>query len=377
MRSSFCPHYTNGIDKSPVLHKLIEPYDIVTIDFDFLRKPSLDVGRTKTIFKEISIVPYEIEYAEEHTEARLIPNVYDKPVEDREYLDTKKFVAGFEKAVIKGWDANKFHIVFHSSGYDSKLLGYVIKKLYKETNPRILFICYGPEAENVSFRKIMEYEGWEPFQYAIMPFDYEDFYNFETIWRHVNCGMMPRPFNPFQQIVEILRKSFYIPQDPDDLIIWTGYGGNPVWKDIRRRESLDGHCKRWQYSKWMTMFGYVDGKYIRDPFSDLEAGKIAYQYTEDKGDKTSRITRERIIKELDTELHAIPKGEAETHKFSKETYYKMIIDFKNSYYYQNIRQPIIYEYSSHVNVKSVEFFWYEWTLASLIEELLRRNVHIL
>ena len=53
------------------------------------------------------------------------------------------------------WDDNKLYIMSHSSGYDSRIISAIIKKLGK-TN--IKFISFQPEIKQ--FREIMSYEGW-------------------------------------------------------------------------------------------------------------------------------------------------------------------------------------------------------------------------
>jgi len=61
------------------------------------------------------------------------------------------------------WDRSKIHVVIHSSGYDSRLISAIIRKLEEKNGSswlgEVYFICYEPEVQY--FRMIMEYEGWE------------------------------------------------------------------------------------------------------------------------------------------------------------------------------------------------------------------------
>lgn len=74
----------------------------------------------------------------------------------------KTLVEALIKTIEKNWDGNKIHVQAHSSGYDSRLLSFIIKKLYnkygKEWLGEMYFICWQPEIDQ--FLRIMEYEGW-------------------------------------------------------------------------------------------------------------------------------------------------------------------------------------------------------------------------
>jgi hypothetical protein len=64
----------------------------------------------------------------------------------------EQFRKHFREAVDAAWDHGKHHIVMHSSGYDSRILGSVLKRgVYND----ILFVCMEPEFDY--FRPIFEY----------------------------------------------------------------------------------------------------------------------------------------------------------------------------------------------------------------------------
>jgi hypothetical protein len=66
----------------------------------------------------------------------------------------RRFTAAFERAVAETWDPAKWHIVLHSSGYDSRHLSQAIKKLGLRD---FEYVCMEPEQDE--FVSIVNYLG--------------------------------------------------------------------------------------------------------------------------------------------------------------------------------------------------------------------------
>jgi hypothetical protein len=64
--------------------------------------------------------------------------------------------------VERNWNSDKIHVLPHSSGYDSRLMSYIIKTLAEKNGEswlgKMYFICFQPEIQ--PFLEIMKYEGW-------------------------------------------------------------------------------------------------------------------------------------------------------------------------------------------------------------------------
>ena len=77
-----------------------------------------------------------------------------KTITEDEFI--RKFIKAFKETVRDIWDKNKYHIVLHSSGYDSRMLSWTIKQLNLSD---LTYLCMEPEWDE--FYPIMEYIGGE------------------------------------------------------------------------------------------------------------------------------------------------------------------------------------------------------------------------
>ncbi len=114
--------------------------------------------------------------------------------------------------VYNTWNTTKYHIVMHSSGYDSRLLSLVIKKLHTRFGDdwlgKIHFVCH--EWEWPVFEQVMQYEGWPEDTYTSYRKEadpHEDWNAAITLdaWRGIN-GPRGLPFCPiYTSVTDLLR----------------------------------------------------------------------------------------------------------------------------------------------------------------------------
>ena len=236
------PLYTDGIRNSALLRDLIG--DEVTINPNFVsnklifgnggKRRGFALAEHETLFREIRVIPYEDAF-ESHREAATFAQGARKSVDSRAYLEA------FEQVIDTSWDSTKFNLIYHSSGYDSRLISHFIHRKYESDPGHVLFVCWGSECE--AFKHIMEHEGWDESQYVVCPIKMEMSmysFSFADVWRHVNGGNMHFPASMFHTALDHLRAIGRIPEDSNVLNIWTGLDNNSM---VNWAGSLDSNYR--------------------------------------------------------------------------------------------------------------------------------------
>jgi len=363
--------YTNGRRESPILRDLIE--DEITINPNFItnklifgngdKRHNYSVVEQETPFKEIKIVPYED--SEHHKEAiNFVGN-------SRRSVDCKAYLETLEEVVNSQWDPRKFNLVYHSSGFDSRLMSHFIRKSYENSPGPILFVCWGDECD--SFKDIMEYQGWDESQYITIPPTREKYiypFSFATVWKHVNGGSWHFSASMYHTALDYLRVVERVPRG--NINIWTGLTNNEL---IRWPKDLNGNYKSLYYSWTLRMWGVIGGVEAIHPFLDIRLGKILFSAVNRK-DKVRR----QLLKLADPKLEGFLRTATSKLTVSFGSLQRMVQDFKQSYYYQNI-DPVDPDFKADIlmhdgRCRRYHIFWRKWTVASLIEELVGRGVHV-
>jgi len=99
--------------------------------------------------------------------------LFDIPIGTREMSYGEYLQAMVEElriTVWNTWDPEKFHVVWHSGGYDSRIMSAAICDLFGPNIDNVLFICFGSEC-NVS-KQILEAEGWPRDRFVALDVDW-------------------------------------------------------------------------------------------------------------------------------------------------------------------------------------------------------------
>jgi hypothetical protein len=138
-----------------------------------------------------------------------------------------KFIDMYLAIIQEVWQPDKFHFVQHSSGYDSRILSALIKRLHRELGDSwlgdVLFVCTKWEAEG--FKRIMRYQGWDESQYHVVNEDVPDLWyhswsiNFLNAWKRLNC-IMGMPINLMYYPLAITQEQALVPPS-DEVQAWT------------------------------------------------------------------------------------------------------------------------------------------------------------
>lgn len=131
------------------------------------------------------------------------------------------------QAVEQAWRPDAFHLVFHSSGWDSRIISAAIKRLMQKNGPdwlgEVLFLCNRWEADR--FVQAMQAMGWT--EYATYtggePGEHFARHAYE-MWRF---APFPRPGNFFWYLQEWAEEKGLMPSE--NVQAFTGLWANEVW----------------------------------------------------------------------------------------------------------------------------------------------------
>lgn len=151
------------------------------------------LGDHSTILNEVEIVPSQ----------EALPDTWVKSLITKRKIrvGTQEFferiIQFFREHVESTWSKDKHHLLQHSSGWDSRILGSLIRQIYEERGDpwlgEISFVCYGNEITSV--KDILKAEGWENPTVTLLPKDdvyFKTNFDFKTAWCGVNgCSAYP------------------------------------------------------------------------------------------------------------------------------------------------------------------------------------------
>ena len=146
-----------------------------------------------------------------------------------------RFIETYKAAVFEHWDPEKQNVVFHSSGWDSRLLSWCLMKLRDKGGEgavgNVHFICYGPECE--AFVKIMKSEGWPLSRYICLheqgPGPLEEELVLEDAWRKL-CWPADYPLSLWSVILEELHRSGRLSLRKE-AVLWVGQYHNEFLRE--------------------------------------------------------------------------------------------------------------------------------------------------
>ena len=285
-------------------------------------------------------------------------------------FDEYKWLSAIENSIESKWDQTKFNLVFHSSGYDSRVISHFLTKVYRQSPGDILFVCIEPESPQ--FKEIMQYQGWDESQWTIYdrytnPFNLMS--DFRTAYEGLD-GLTTFPVNMSTACIKYLQAEGKCPEDLSNVNLWTGIHTNELFKS---NQSLDKAIHRLYWSKLAPLWGMPCPNIIT-PVTAIDSLKAIFS--------TSRaeyfILRDRMVRMLDPKLAEIDRiGSCSSYTISSIGAERIIRDFKNSYYYRCMEFLPMPEFRKRRYFVDNHKFWKVWAFASLVEHLVSKGVKII
>lgn len=351
-------------DYVPLLPKCL------TLDTTYLARRFFTDHRT--LFKEIEIVPAGEAETQDMRELWGTP----RPGERRQQTRDELFAAIYERfkqVVIENWTPGVQHVVLHSSGYDSRMLSWTLKRLHEERGDdwlgTVLFLCTPHEGRG--FKEIMAYQGWREDQYHVedspRPELHASLTDFKNAWRR-NGGAAGLPMNFFwylpERAVEAGRLS-----DPVEQAFHSQWGNTCL-------DCVNGGQYRHKWRMfYMSMLCTrpMYGLEVIAPFSDVELARTVYQ----SSIKLGKNLRPALSAWLDTGLGRIANMDREHDRRSPcpPALWQSVVDsYRESWYGRHVAPDA----RPNPRIRHVDFagFWSHWTAASLCEHLLAQGYEI-
>jgi hypothetical protein len=220
----------------------------------------------------------------------------------------------------------------------------------------------------------MEYQGWNDTQYVTIPNDLEIYpFEFSNVWKHVNGGSWHFSSSMYHTVLDYLQEIGRVPKDMRIVNIWTGLANNEL---IRWPSNLNGNYKSLYYSWTLRMWGVIGGAETIHPFLDVRLGRILFSAVNRK-----EKLRRQLVELADPKLESFPRTATSKLIVPLDALKRMVEDFQGSYYYRNVDQSIDPNFDSDIlmhdgRCRRYHIFWRKWTLASLVDELVRRGVNV-
>lgn len=174
----------------------------VTLNRDFLKtvrfKKVTQINNNRsTVFKEIKVpFPEMTNTVSFLTNLASSSNAYTQ--NSLSWTVRRPIIEILTKIFERDWDSDDFHLMFHSSGYDSRIISQVLARMRDKFGEGwlgdVLFLCWG--FEGALFKKIMEFQGWKEDNYHVynegVGIDYRaELIDFDRVWRWCNPYCLP------------------------------------------------------------------------------------------------------------------------------------------------------------------------------------------
>ena len=189
-------------------------------------RTDLDFGRMKGFWTQSPILEVHTERGEMTPEVAALTEVTKRDIANPVPVLFDLIVQSIEDA----WVPDAFHLVFHSSGWDSRIISAAIKKLVKKNGTDwlgsgLFFLCNRWEEKN--FTKIMRAMEWTPDQYAVYADGEADEHFAVPVYDVWRCAPIPRPGNFFWYLSEWAENKGLIPSE--NVQAFTGLWANEAW----------------------------------------------------------------------------------------------------------------------------------------------------
>jgi len=347
-------------------------------------------GWNGTIFNEVNVVPFTEAYGDQVKNFGM-EEINTVPVSLQEFSDI--LYNKLMDVVENTWESDKFHIIPHSSGFDSRVLSTILKRLKEKNGEGWLgdYLFVESHGESDMFHRIMDMLGWDKSKRVIinegdLPHEvHRHNFEFENAWKRGN-GFISWPVNVWYNQVEWLQNRGVIPKNDDKIQCYTGYGANETARACYRPDKFKnknydtsytprnnlGWYFPWHYLHQLSGFG-MKGNWVH-PYYNLDYLRTLITYcghhlnNMNPGWSVSSV----ILPNIDPEVAKIPK--LVTKDVKKRGYFtisnkllnKSIKDYKSSWYGKNIQPNVC-----PTNQLLYCDWWSHWYIASFCEYLLK------
>jgi hypothetical protein len=291
------------------------------------------------------------------------------------------------------WDPNKFHVLPHSGGFDSRLISLILKRLKEKHGKDWLgdYLFVESHGESDFFYSLIDANGWDRSKCVVInegvdPSEaHAHNFEFTNAWKRGN-GYIGWPVNVWYHQVEWLQNKGLVPTDDNQIQCYTGYGANETTRSMHKTHMFHdakfpsaykpahgvGWYFPWHYHHDLSGFAlkgnwvhpYYSFDYLRE-FVTFSKGHIEQL---PPGFSLSGV----VLREIEPELASVHKPV--TKEIKRKGYFRIsdrllnqtIADYRSSWYGKNIKPGV-----KPTNNLIYCDWWGSWYVASFCEYLLK------
>lgn len=275
-------------------------------------------------------------------------------------------------SIEQSWNPEKRHIIYHSSGWDSRIISAAIAKLINKNGQEwarggLSFLSNRWEADET--REIVKAQGFDSTSFVSFSSGPDDAHfaltlEFDRFWKTCNAPI-PIPGNLW----------YYLPEwcQPTDYDNFQGYAG--LWANETWNQFLIGGFNRWldifsrQY--YFNVLAVLPSKIemMEYPLSDLEVLEIVVRTQGTSGDHL----RKAVAHYACYVANDVPRLALDDrgHPISRRLQADCKATYRSSWYAKNVNKPWRCPKTSEFSAD-----WGQWGLASLCEQLVKDGVKI-
>ena len=334
----------------------------------------------RTLFDEIEILPRtEVLNADERALMEL-PTA-TMPLGREQFL-TWMSVA-ITGAINHQWEPGKFHLVYHSSGWDSRIISAAIRRLYEAQGPdwlgAVLFVCIGNETDG--FVDIMRAEGWDEWAYHTIP-DVMPIMD-----RMLDVNYAGRAFNGVSVqaldynwlLTEYLQEQGLIPAEDSQIQLFSGRNETLMGATMPAGNGLRASWAE-QYDSVLSVSRYKAGQVVW-PFLDYTVINLglASTYrldwsTPEREDSDGVHFRRDIGRILCPAFAEIPRGTLHIPDLAPERVEQMAVEYSRTWYGMMVWPDARQDTTGRLFLRHP--WWGAFTAAALCEALIREGYEL-
>lgn len=329
--------------------------------------------RGQTIFHEVELASFD----KWHPQAsRLLPLDSVKPEQVSENYFANVVFAALRESVHELWNTKKSHCIFTSSGYDSRLLAFIIMSLYKEFGDTwlgntVFLECNG---EPTGFLNAMEAIGWDRsrcfvYNEGAPVGDYHAAsIDFESAWtRNEDLAGNPSAFSWVG--LDWIMKQDIIPSDAQ---LFSGFFSNELAGAVMNGITMYDTFERLYYRHLPNKLLKTSVKTAR-PYQSLDVMEAVIKYSDGHLKPKGGIAYPVLKHCAPSALANLPNAEYPilTYHLSDTIMERAIADYRASWYgakYPDIIPPPLI---------CKNMAWAYWAVASYCEYLINSSYSIL
>lgn len=279
-------------------------------------------------------------------------------------------------SIERSWLSDKFHVVFCSAGYDSRIISGAIRALVQRNGEEWLgrgLLFLSNRWESAEFTTMMQRQGWRGGYYAALVDGKADEHfnrclNFRTFWYETNAPT-PMAGNLWWYLPDWAQKRGLIPQD-EDCQGYAGYWANETWHCL-----CAGGIEHWQrnlvkkYAHHAMATLPFKIPLMEFPLSDLDVLRILPAVKDGAG----KTLREAVAAYASPEAIGLdnPQTHDRKHIISEKVRADCFKAYRHSWYRDHIEKgwktPTTSGFANE---------WGRWGLASLCQHLVGRGVDV-